>query len=70
VIAPADQLTEQQPVAPIDLTPNIKAPLLGIFGNEDMSPPPADVDATEAELKKHGITSFTATTAQVTDSSQ
>lgn len=53
VIASADQLTEQQPVAPIDLTADIQAPLLGIFGNEDQSPTPEDVDATEAELKKH-----------------
>ena len=56
VIASADQLTEQQPVAPIDLTADIQAPLLGIFGNEDQSPTPEDVDATEAELKKHGKT--------------
>ncbi|MFP6595217.1 MAG: dienelactone hydrolase family protein [Dehalococcoidia bacterium] len=56
VIASADELTEQNPVAPIDMTANIKTPLLGIFGNDDQSPPPADVDATEEELKKHGIT--------------
>ena len=54
VVASKDQLTEQQPVAPIDYTRDIKCPLLGLFGNEDRSPSPADVDATEAELKKHG----------------
>ena len=28
--------------------------MLGLFGNEDVSPSPADVDAIEAELKKQG----------------
>jgi carboxymethylenebutenolidase len=50
--SPAD-LTERQPVAPIDYTPNIKAPLMGIFGNDDQSPSPADVDRIEAELKRN-----------------
>jgi len=54
VIASADQLTPQQPVAPIDYTKDINCPLLGIFGNEDRSPTPEDVNKTEAELKKHG----------------
>jgi len=56
VIAPADQLTERQPVAPIDFTADLSCPLLGIFGQDDMSPTPEDVDLTEAELKKHGKT--------------
>ncbi len=54
VIAPADQLTERQPVAPIDYTADMSCPMLGIFGNEDQSPTPEDVDRTEEELKKHG----------------
>jgi carboxymethylenebutenolidase len=54
VVAAADQLTEKQPVAPIDYTKDLKAPLLGIFGNDDQSPTPAQVDQHEAELKKHG----------------
>ena len=56
VIASADELTEQQPVAPFDLTANLAAPLLGIFGNDDGSPSPEQVDQHEAELKKHGKT--------------
>ncbi len=54
VIAPEDQLTERQPVAPIGYTADINCPVLGIFGNEDQSPTPEDVDKTEEELKKHG----------------
>ena len=54
VIATPDQLTGQQPVAPIDYTAEINCPVLGIFGNEDQSPTPEDVNKTEAELKKHG----------------
>ncbi|MBN4064866.1 dienelactone hydrolase family protein, partial [Dehalococcoides mccartyi] len=50
-----EELTERQPVAPIDYTPDIKIPLLGIFGQDDGSPTPAQVDATEEELKKHGV---------------
>lgn len=53
VMAP-EQLTEKRPVAPIDYTKDLTAPLLGIFGNEDQSPPPDQVDQHEAELKKHG----------------
>jgi carboxymethylenebutenolidase len=54
VVASGDQLTEKQPVAPIDYTRDLNAPLLGIFGNDDQSPTPAQVDQHEAELKKHG----------------
>src|SRR5579883_1057010 len=43
-----------QPVAPIDYTKDLNVPLLGIFGNDDQRPPPADVDKHEEELKKHG----------------
>lgn len=55
VIAKPEELTEKQPVAPIDYTADINIPLLGIFGQEDGSPSPEQVDATEAELKKHGV---------------
>ena len=44
----------KQPVAPIDYTKDLKAPLLGLFGNEDQRPSPADVDKHEEELKKQG----------------
>ncbi len=48
------QLTEKRPVAPIDLTDNIRAPLLGIFGNDDQSPTPDQVNRTEEVLKRLG----------------
>jgi len=56
VTAPAQELTERQPVAPIDYTADLSCPLLGLFGEEDPRPSPADVAATEAELKRHGKT--------------
>jgi carboxymethylenebutenolidase len=49
-------LTPKRPVAPIDLTATMSAPLLGIFGNDDMNPSRADVDKTEAKLKELGKT--------------
>ena len=48
--------TEKQPQAPIDMTPDLSAPLLGIFGNDDQAPTPEQVDQHEEELKKHGKT--------------
>jgi carboxymethylenebutenolidase len=48
--------TEKQPVAPIDMTPDLSAPLLGIFGNDDQRPTPAEVDQHEEALKKAGKT--------------
>lgn len=56
VVAAPDQLNEKRPVAVIDLTPQLTAPLLGIFGNDDMSPSPAQVDQHEAALKEHNKT--------------
>ena len=46
VMAP-DTLTPQQPVAPIDLTPGLSIPMLGIFGNDDAAPSPEEVDQHE-----------------------
>ena len=54
VTAAKEELSPRQPVAPIDLTGDLGCPLLGIFGNEDKSPTPAQVDQLEAELKKFG----------------
>jgi len=39
---------------PIDLTAGMKAPLLGIFGNDDTRPDRSEVDRTEAKLKSLG----------------
>ena len=48
------QLSPQRPVAPIDLTEGLKAPLLGLFGNEDKNPSPAQVNKLEEKLKSLG----------------
>jgi carboxymethylenebutenolidase len=54
VVMPRDELTEKLPVAPIDYTKDLSCPLLGLFGNDDQSPSPDQVDAHEAALKEHG----------------
>ncbi|MDQ6674772.1 MAG: dienelactone hydrolase family protein [Chloroflexota bacterium] len=53
VVAAKDALTPKQPVAPVDYTKDLQAPLLGLFGNDDQAPSPAEVDTHETELKKH-----------------
>jgi len=53
VIARPEELTPQQPVPVIDMTPDLGCPLLGIFGNDDANPDVAQVNRTEEELKKH-----------------
>ena len=42
--------------APIDLTNQIKIPVMGNFGAEDTNPSPEDVQAIEAKLKEAGVT--------------
>ncbi len=54
VVIPADGLTDKQPVAPIDLTKDLNAPLLGLFGNDDQSPTPDQVNQHEEALKANG----------------
>jgi carboxymethylenebutenolidase len=54
VVAAPEDATPQRPVAPIELTADLSAPLLGLFGDLDPSPTPADVDRHEAELKRLG----------------
>ena len=53
VTAKGDELTPRQPVAPIDFTADLGCPLLGLFGNEDQRPSPADVNETEEVLKRN-----------------
>jgi carboxymethylenebutenolidase len=43
-------------VAPIDLTENLHAPLLGLFGNDDQNPTADQVNRTEAVLRRLGKT--------------
>jgi len=56
VVAGRDQLTENQPVAPVDYTADLPCPVLGLFGDDDSNPQPADVDTLEAALVEHGKT--------------
>ncbi|MBI2886478.1 MAG: dienelactone hydrolase family protein [Chloroflexi bacterium] len=54
VVMAQQELTANQPVAPIDYTKDLSCPLLGLFGEDDQNPPPAQVQQHEEELKKHG----------------
>ncbi len=54
VVAAPDALTPKQPVAVIDYTKDLQVPLLGLFGNDDQAPSPADVNQHEEALKSHG----------------
>ena len=54
VIAGKDELTPARPVAVIDYTGDLAAPLLGLFGNDDRYPSPEQVDQHEAALKRLG----------------
>lgn len=56
VVQSAQELTPQQPVAPIDYTADLSCPLLGLFGNDDQSPSPEQVNLHENELKRHNKT--------------
>lgn len=49
-----DEATPQQPVAPITMLADLEGPLLGLFGLDDSSPSPPEVDALEAELARLG----------------
>lgn len=54
VVMPADRLSERMPVSPIDLTPQIGCPLLGLFGADDRNPDPAMVGVMEQALRDAG----------------
>ena len=51
-----DQQTPQRPVSPIDMIPTLSCPLLGLFGEEDPNPSPAQAARMQEELDKHGKT--------------
>ena len=53
VVASADELTDKQPVAPVDYTADLGSPLLGLFGDQDQNPSPPQVDRLEAALREH-----------------
>ncbi len=54
IVMGPQELTPNQPVAPLDYTADLPCPILGLFGEEDQSPTPAQVAQLEAELKRHG----------------
>lgn len=54
VIMRPEDLSPQRPVAPIEYTERLSAPLLGIFGNDDVHPTPDLVDLHEARLQEAG----------------
>jgi carboxymethylenebutenolidase len=56
VVMAEDQLTPNNPVAPVDYTPDLPCPVLGLFGEEDTSPSPEQVALHEEALKAHGKT--------------
>ena len=53
VIMKEEELSPARPKAPIDYAEQLNIPLLGIFGNEDHSPTPEQVNETEEVLKKY-----------------
>jgi len=54
VVMGAEELNAKTPVAPIDMTKDLQAPLLGLFGNDDRAPSPEQVNQQEAALKAAG----------------
>jgi carboxymethylenebutenolidase len=56
VVDDPSQLNAKRPVAPIDLTGQLRCPLLGLFGNDDQNPNADQVNRTEAVLKRLGKT--------------
>jgi carboxymethylenebutenolidase len=54
VVASAEQLRPERPVAPIALTQDLRCPLLGLFGAEDRNPSPHHVATMDKELTRHG----------------
>lgn len=56
VVAGPDELSPAHPTAPIDLTPQMRAPLLGLFGAEDANPSPEHVARMRAALEANDKT--------------
>jgi carboxymethylenebutenolidase len=54
VVMSENDLSPNQPVAPLDYTKDLTCPLLGLFGEEDTSPTPEQVARHEQELNKYG----------------
>jgi carboxymethylenebutenolidase len=56
VVAKPEELNALQPRSPFELTANLTAPLLGLFGQEDANPSPEQVAQIEGELMRLGKT--------------
>ena len=54
VVAAKEDATPARPVAPVEYTERLSAPLLGLFGNDDQSPNPEQVNSHEASLQAAG----------------
>ena len=54
VIPAPDRINENQPTPVIEMTPGMRCPIMGLFGNDDANPDVEQVNAIEAELRKHG----------------
>lgn len=54
VVMSKEELTANQPTAPIEFTNGLSCPMLGLFGKDDKNPTPEQVALHEAELKKCG----------------
>jgi carboxymethylenebutenolidase len=54
VVMKEEDLSPNQPVAPLNYTQNLACPLLGLFGEDDQSPSLEQVALHEQELKKLG----------------
>lgn len=52
VVMKDEELSPNQPVAPLAYTKDLAAPLLGLFGADDQGPTPEQVAVHEQELKK------------------
>jgi carboxymethylenebutenolidase len=56
VVATPDDLTPARPISPIDRTPDLRCPLLGLFGEEDSNPSPEQTAAIEDALRANNKT--------------
>ena len=54
VVMKPEEFTPARPRSIVDDTPKLKAPLLGLFGNDDANPSPEAVNTLEAALKAVG----------------
>lgn len=54
IVAGPEDLSERTPVAPIEMTPSMGCPLLGLFGAHDRNPSPDDVARMGEALRING----------------